>query len=181
MENQYSKLSDEDIVKLVRSDDKNLYSEIVNRYKDRLLRYVNSLVGDTDKSSFIVQDAFIKGFINLNSFNINKKFSSWIYRIAHNETVNAIKKNNKEIIMLDDFDIENDVDINREFEEKELAKMVQDCIGSLPVMYSEPLSLFYLGQRTYEEISDIMMIPSGTVAIRISRAKNLMKKLCLKN
>lgn len=181
MNDQYSKLSDENIVSLVQSKDHNLYYQIVDRYKNKLFRYVNSLVGDADKASHIVQDTFIKSYINLNSFNTNKKFSSWIYRIAHNETINIIKRDKRQTTIDDGFDIESDVDINREFEEKELAKMVQDCLRSLPVIYSEPLSLFYLEGKTYEEISDIMRIPQGTVAIRISRAKNLMKKTCLNN
>jgi RNA polymerase sigma-70 factor (ECF subfamily) len=175
------KLTDEEIVEKVRSNDRDLYAVIIERYKNKLLRYATSLVHDEDRASHVVQDAFIKGYINLNGFNTKKKFSSWIYRIVHNEAMNMLKKYQKEVIMPDDFDFESEEDITKNFEQKEISEQVKKCLSSIPIIYSEPLSLFYLEEKSYEEISDILRIPMGTVAIRISRAKKLMKHICQKN
>ncbi len=175
------KLTDEEIVEKVRSSDRDLYAVIIERYKDKLLRYATSLVHDDDKANHIVQDSLVKAYINLNGFNTKKKFSSWIYRIAHNEAVNVIKKYQKEVPMKEIFDFESNEDIIKEFEEKEVSVHVKKCLDSMPLIYSEPLSLHYLDERSYEEISDILRIPMGTVAVRISRAKKLMKNLCQKN
>lgn len=174
------KLTDEEIVERVRLNDSDLYAVIIERYKNKLLRYAINLVHDEDRASHIVQDAFIKGYINLNGFNTKKKFSSWIYRIVHNEAMNVVKKYQKEVPILDDFDFESEEDTLKEFEQKETAAEVEKCLSSIPLIYSEPLSLYYLDDKSYEEISDILRIPMGTVAIRISRAKKLMKNICQK-
>jgi RNA polymerase sigma-70 factor (ECF subfamily) len=175
------KLTDEEIVEKVRSNDRDLYAVIIDRYKNKLLRYATNLVHDNDKASHIVQDSLVKAYINLNGFNTKKKFSSWIYRIVHNESMNALKKYKGEVPMLEDFDFESEQDITKEFEQKETTAHVERCLKSIPLIYSEPLSLYYLDEKSYEEISDILRIPMGTVAIRMSRAKKLMKHICQKN
>lgn len=176
-----SKLTDEEIVGKVRSGEHDFYAVIIERYKNKLLRYAMNLVHDEDRASYVVQDAFIKSYINLNGFDVKKKFSSWIYRIVHNEAMNIIKKYSKEVLILDDFDFESEEDIVKDFEQKETATHVEKCLGLMPLIYSEPLSLYYLDEKSYEEISDILRIPMGTVAVRISRAKKLMKHICQKN
>lgn len=175
------KLTDEEIVEKVRSNDRDLYAVIIDRYKNKLLRYAVNLIHDDDRASHVVQDSLVKAYINLNGFNTKKKFSSWIYRIVHNEAMNVIKKYQNEVPILDDFDFESDEDITKDFEQKEMVAHVGKCLKSIPLIYSEPLSLYYLDEKSYEEISDILRIPMGTVAIRISRAKKLMKNICRKN
>jgi RNA polymerase sigma-70 factor, ECF subfamily len=174
-------LTDEEIIEKVRSDDRDLYAIIIDRYKDKLLRYATNLVHDNDRASHIVQDSMVKAYINLNGFNTKKKFSSWIYRIVHNEAMNVLKKYKNEVSILDDFDFESDQDVVKDFEQKEMIVHVEKCLKSIPLIYSEHLSLYYLDDKSYEEISDILRIPMGTVATRISRAKKLMKNICQKN
>jgi RNA polymerase sigma-70 factor (ECF subfamily) len=175
------KLTDEEIVEKVRSNDRDLYAVIIERYKNKLLRYVTNIVHDNDKASHIVQDSLVKAYINLNGFNTKKKFSSWMYRIVHNEAMNVVKKYKSEVPTLDDFDFESEEDITKDFEQKETVARVEKCLKSIPIIYSEPLSLYYLNEKSYEEISDILRIPMGTVAIRMSRAKKLMKHICQKS
>lgn len=178
--NETLKSTDEEIVEKVRSDDRDLYVVIIDRYKNKLLRYATNLVHDEDKASHIVQDSLVKAYVNLNGFNTKKKFSTWIYRIVHNEAMNILKKYQKEIPILDDFDFESEEDITKDFEKKETATYVEKCLNSMSLIYSEPLTLYYLDEKSYEEISDILRIPMGTVAIRMSRAKKLMKHICQK-
>lgn len=172
--------TDEEIAERVRSGDRDAYALLLNRYKDKLLRYVTSIVRDSDQASHIVQDSLVKAYINLNGFNTKKKFSSWLYRIAHNESMNALKKYKKEVPLPDGFDFESEEDITKEFEEKETALYVEKCLDALPVLYSEPLSLYYLDGKSYEDISEILKIPKGTTATRIRKAKKLLKHLCQK-
>ena len=174
-------MTDEELVKIIRSENKELYSEIVKKYQDKLFRYAVNIVDDSDKATDIVQQTFIKAFINLNGFNTKKSFSSWIYRIAHNESMNLIKKYKKEVNILPDFDIPSENDIESDFTKEETVIEVRKCIKEIPVLYSEPLSLYYLEEKSYEEISDILRLPVGTVGTRINRAKALMKKICKKN
>lgn len=172
--------SDEDIVEMVCKKDKELYSEIIKRYESKLLRYSNYLVNDKDLASDIVQESFIKAYINLNGFDLKKKFSSWIYRIVHNEAMNAVKKQKKHVPIHEGLDVDSGVDLEDEIIVKEMKSRAHDCLSHMPVIYREPLSLFYIEEKSYEEISDILRIPVGTVGTRVNRAKILMKKLCQK-
>lgn len=178
---EYENKTDEEVVLYIQLKDQEAYFVIVERYQAKLMRYVNSIVRNEAKAADVVQEAFIKAFINLRSFDNRKKFSSWIYRIAHNEAINIIKKNHREIPFEEDFDIQSDEDITDNFEKKEIASNVKKCISKMPLIYSEPLVLYGIEDKSYEEISDILRIPMGTVATRISRAKILMKNICQKN
>lgn len=178
MQSDIEKISDESVVEKVRTEDRELYAELMKRYQQKLMRYVANLIKDKDKSADVVQSAFIKAFTNLNGFDTSKKFSSWLYRIAHNEAMNLIDKHQKEIPFPEGFDTQSDEDIEKDFEKNETREKIEKCLADMPVLYSEPLSLYYMEEKTYEEISDILQIPMGTVATRISRAKLLMKKLC---
>jgi len=175
------KLSDEEVVEKVRTTDTNLFAVIIERYQKKLLHYANSLIKDEDKAVDIVQTSFIKAFVNLNSFNTENKFSSWIYRIVHNEALNLLKKYPGETPLLDDIDFKSDEDIEENFIKSETKSEVTKCLKKIPIIYSEPLILYYLEDKSYEEISDILRIPMGTVAVRISRGKKLMKNICQKN
>ena len=91
-------LSDEDLVKKITSGKSDLFRELVERYEARLLRYAASIAGgDQTAAQDIVQEAFIKTYVKLNSFNTKRKFSSWMYRIVHNEAINYCKKHKKEL------------------------------------------------------------------------------------
>ena len=144
------------------------------------MSYANYLLNDNEKAADVVQESFIKAYVNLNSFNSKKKFSSWIYRIVHNQAINLIDKRKREIPLLDNIDFDSGINIEEEYKKKEIAKIVKECLNRMPVLYKEPLSLYFLEDKSYNEISDILRIPIGTVGTRINRAKVLMKKICLK-
>jgi RNA polymerase sigma-70 factor (ECF subfamily) len=174
--------SDAYVVDLIVSGDKEKYSVLIERYEAKLIRYAQFLVKDYDNSLDVVQDAFIKAYTNLNSFNKSKNFSSWIYRITHNEAINFINKNKRSPNLSsldkdeDEFYFNNDFDehIDKMFFKKEVMK----CIKSLDLKYQEVIILFYFEHLSYEQISDILHIPKSTVGVRASRAKAVLKRIC---
>lgn len=176
----YSRQTDEQIALYTRTENQEAYQEIINRYQEKLLRYVGSLTKDKMAGADIVQSTFIKAFVNLNNFDTKKKFSAWIYRIAHNETMGFFSKHKKEIPMLESIDFKSKDDIEETLSIKETKQKVNQCLAQMPPKYSEPLFLFFIEEKSYEEISDIMRLPVGTVGTRINRAKILMKKICQK-
>lgn len=175
-----SQLSDEKLVVEIRKD-KERFSELVERYENKLMKYATYLVHDRQTALDIVQESFIKTYINLNGFNTKKKFSSWIYRIVHNEAINHMKKYKKEIILTDSFYYATDQNVEEEYTKKEIAQQAQGCLQKMPVIYKEPLALYFLDDKSYDEISDILRIPMGTVATRINRGKIVMRNICKKN
>jgi len=173
-----SKHSDEEVVEITRTKNKEAYAEIIKRYQEKLMRYAKYLVNDHDKVSDVVQNAFIKAYTNLNGFDVKRKFSSWIYRIVHNEAINLINKYKKEKPFFDNIDFDSGVNIEKEYTQNEIRKMVRNCLKEMSLLYREPLSLYFLEDKSYNEISDILRIPIGTVGTRINRAKLIMKQIC---
>ena len=172
-------LSDEQLVEIIRENDQELYSEIIKRYNQKLSHYLRKFIYDQDELEDVLQVVFIKVYKNLYGFNINKKFSSWIYRIAHNEAVNHLKKHSKERISLDEIEykiIDEKIDISGQVDKKLLKENVEKLLKNIKTKYREPLILFYFEQRSYEEISDILRIPTSTVGTLISRGKKMIKQ-----
>jgi RNA polymerase sigma-70 factor, ECF subfamily len=176
-----SKLSDEEVVEIVRTKDKEIYVEIIRRYQSKLMRYAGYIMGDEHMGADVVQESLIKAYVNLNGFDTKKKFGSWIYRIVHNEAMNMLNKHKKLRSMDEQIEFDSGVDLENEFIKKELIGHAHHCLEQMPVTYKEPLSLFYLEEKSYEEISDILRIPIGTVGTRVNRAKGIMKKICQKH
>ena len=180
---EYKKLSDEEIVKLVISKDHDLYEFLVRRYQKKLLSYVGYYIPDYDKAADVVQDVFIKTYVNLKGFNSHLKFSSWLYRIAHNEAINAIKKYRREISLEDNENfeeafLEHAKDIESSFEKKETKEMLKECVHKLQLKYEEVIILYYFEEKSYEEISDVLRISVGAVGTRINRAKKMLQQTC---
>ena len=178
-------LSDEQIIEVIRVENKGLYSEIIKRYQNRLSHYLRKFVYNPDELEDVLQVVFIKTYKNLFSFNTNKKFSSWIYKIAHNEAINHIKKNStNHQISLDKVEyqiIDKSVNLDDDFDKILLKKQIENSLNLLKLKYQEPLILFYLEQKSYEEISDILRIPKNTVGTLISRGKKILKKKLIIN
>jgi RNA polymerase sigma-70 factor (ECF subfamily) len=158
---ELSKLTDEEVVEFTRTKNKEAYAEIIRRFQDKLMRYAKYILNDDEKAADVVQESFIKAYVNLNSFNSKRKFSSWIYRIVHNQAINLIVKYKKELPLLDDVDFDSGVNIEEEYTKKEVTKMVKECLGEMPTLYKEPLSLYFLEDKSYNEISDILRIPKN--------------------
>ncbi len=176
-----NKLSDEQLVVLVREKDQERYKEIVERYQEKLLRFASYLIGSQDKATDVVQESFIKAFVNLQGFDAKKKFSSWIYRIVHNEAINFIKKHKQEISLEKNSwvsqKIKSKQNLEQELEKKETKQRLKYLLDKLELKYREPLILFYFEDKNYEEISDVLRMPIGTVGTRINRGKKLLKVL----
>src|SRR4030042_1128700 len=115
-----SKLSDEEIAEIVRTKDKEAYAEIIKRYQEKLMRYANYIIGDEHKGADVVQEGFIKAYVNLNGFNTKKKFSSWMYRIVHNEAMNMLSKHKKQQPMDEQVEFDSGINLEDEFIKNEL-------------------------------------------------------------
>lgn len=176
--------SDEEVVVSIQGGDKEKFGILMERYDKKLSRYGTKFLARQENIDDIVQDVFISTFQNIQSFDPSLKFSSWIYRIAHNAFVNGLKKQQKSAIPLPHFDLdilmshesyEDPAVLEKEYEE--VKKMLDKGLNELEQKYKEVLVLHYLEDFSYKEISDILEIPPGTVGIRVKRGKEALKKV----
>lgn len=174
--------SDEEIVLLVKGGDKKAFEILVDRYLDKIKRYAKRLIFDRGDIDDLVQDVFVKTYINIQSFDDTKKFSSWIYRIAHNQFINAIRQKMYERLFRVEFDTffphpfakeESDQDTERDF----LKKTLEDNLSKMKEKYREALVLYFFEDMDYKEIAEVLEIPVSTVGIRIKRGKEILKEL----
>jgi len=184
----YNQKTDEELVVLTLEFQEVFYY-LIKRYEQKLLNYILR-ISSTNKENAedILQEVFIKIYKNLNGFDPDLKFSSWAYQITHNETVSHFRKtkNKINVASLDDKEnnnlvnlLKSSLDVKQDFFSKEIAKQVRKTINLLPPKYSEILILRYLEEKDYQEISDILQIPMGTVATLINRAKTKFKNKAL--
>lgn len=158
------------------------FGVLMNRYSDKLARYARSISNIKEEEiEDILQDVFIKVYKNLNGFDQSLKFSSWIYRITHNQVVShhRSKKARPQTIEIDQFlanRLRSEVDISKEFESKDLKEEMTLLLSLLKPIHYEALVLRFFEEKTYEEISDILKKPKGSVATIIHSAKKELKE-----
>jgi len=173
--------TDEQIAKQVQKGDAEAFAFLVARYKDKLLRYARKFLSGSSDMEDLVQEVFIKAYINIKSFNTDKKFSPWIYRIAHNEYINALKRKKFEPLPFFDSDTLFPHPVapqtaDQDFLDSELKQSLDKILVKLDKKYREPLVLYYFQELSYDEIAEILHIPTSTVGVRLRRAKQMLKK-----
>jgi RNA polymerase sigma-70 factor (ECF subfamily) len=177
-------MSDEELAALaVKSGE--AYGELMKRYEGRLLAYIRRLSGvRTEDAQDILQDSYIKAYYNLNDFDPKLKFSSWIYRITHNETISDWRKRNaRPSVILDEESwskFHGSEDLAREVDQKIDRVRVEEALNRLHVKYRDVIILKYLEERSYEEIADILRKSPNTVGTLINRGKKQLKKILKK-
>lgn len=177
-----SQVEDAKIVAEVINGNTEAYADLILRYESKLIRYVTYLMHDRTTASDVVQETFIKAYQNLRSYNPKYKFSSWIYRISHNEAMNAVKKVQRiSGANIDELpEIGYEPHLNELIDKKILAEHVHGCLAKLEPKYREVVQLIYLEHMKYEEASDVLHVPTSTIGVRLSRAKSRLKEICEK-
>lgn len=181
--NTASDKTDEELVAMTL-ENPDAYAFIMQRYEEKLLRYIMRISRSTNEDAEdLLQDVFLSAYKNLNDFDQDLKFSSWVYRIAHNKVISHFRKvtaRPKTMTYEGDVNLLNilasDEDIAKDLERKYNALEVGNVLEKMDDRYREVLVLKFLEEKDYKEISDILEKPMGTVATLISRAKNQFKE-----
>jgi RNA polymerase sigma-70 factor (ECF subfamily) len=171
--------SDEELVTLTLKD-KNNFGGLVDRYQAKLGRYIARLgVRNPEDQLDVLQDIFLKTYRNLNGFDTSLQFSSWIYRIAHNEAISWYRKKNvrpeghliadsEEMLLFLSAKTES---ADETFDKTVNATELHAALVLLDTKYQEVLILRFFEHKEYEEISDILKIPVGSVGTLLHRGK----------
>ncbi len=173
--------TDEEIARMVQGGDTESFGLLIQRYEQKMMRYARRFLFDYDNAQDLIQEVFIKVYTKIQSYDSGLPFSPWIYRIAHNEYINAIKKRKSEPLSFIDFDtllpyFTLPKKTDDELHIKELRKALDACLDKLDAKYREPLLLYYYEELDYKEISEILRVPVSTVGVRLKRGRTLLKK-----
>jgi RNA polymerase sigma-70 factor (ECF subfamily) len=177
-------ITDEQIVEEVQKGKAELFRLIMERYEAKMSRYAKRFLFAGDEAQDLLQEIFIKAYVNIKSFDTSRRFSPWIYRIAHNEFVNAVKKKQKERenVSFFDFDVLFPHPVAKEtadgeMDRREIKAMLDKSLDKLGAKYKDPLVLYYYEEMDYRAIADILRIPVSTVGVRLQRGKAMLKKI----
>lgn len=177
--------SDEEVVRMTLLEP-NQYGLLMERYEQKLKRYITRLgIRNPEDQLDVLQEIFIKAYRNLNGFDTSLSFSSWIYRIAHNESISFYRKQNvrPEGHLVADGEELFDFIPNKQtgddvlFDAKLSAAEITRALAELEPKYREPIILRYFEHKEYEEISDILEIPIGSVGTLLHRGKKKLKSV----
>ena len=189
MSEKFSKKTDEELA-IISDGNMAAFEELISRYEKKLLRYVTRISNfSNEENEEILQEIFIKVWKNINSFSADLKFSSWIYRIAHNETISIFRKvksrgTSEQVELPEELFLPSKIDFVKELDDKMTSHNIQNVLLEMDTKSREILVLKFLEEQSYEEISDILKLPMGTIATRINRAKEkfrgILNKLNIK-
>lgn len=159
------------------------FAAIVQRYQTPLFRYIiRQGCRDNDMAKDLLQEVFIKIYLHLNDYESSLPFSSWIYRIAHNETVSHFRKEKNRPLVLDSAEyvdffekIADDLGLDEQKTRDHHTSDIQEALSRLENRSRDIILLRFFEDKSYEEISDILEMPQGTVATLINRAKKKIR------
>ncbi|KAB2880029.1 sigma-70 family RNA polymerase sigma factor [bacterium] len=183
----YQKLADEVVIKKFQQGDLVAFDVIVARYKEQLINYVYTFVGDKSDAEDIVQDTFVKIYRFRQSYKNIAKFSTWIYTVAGNLAKSELRKRKRQqlypISSLNNGDkefeaVETRINSDEMTDSAVKKELIKKAIRTLPDHYQLVIRMREIDNMSYEEIAEVTRLPLGTVRSRISRARiRLQNKL----
>jgi RNA polymerase sigma-70 factor (ECF subfamily) len=187
----YTSLTDQQVVVLARKGREPAYRELIGRYQRPVFSLIYRMVRDREKSEDLAQETFIKVLNAIERYDPSYKFSSWIFKIAHNTALDHLRKKEPETLSMQgspnartDAEIEassitpesHDENPEQYTSNRELGSEIDRAIATLRPEYRTAIILCHIEGRPYEEIAEIMDVPLGTVKTYIHRARNDLKK-----
>jgi RNA polymerase sigma-70 factor (ECF subfamily) len=181
---------DSELVSLCKKGDLSAFEALVQRHQKRMFNIAYRMLGDYDEAANIVQDTFLSAYRGIKDFAEKARFSTWLCTIVINHSRNRLKqlraRRLHEPFSLDDPLLSDSGQIQIEpasnepsalegLEKKDIQEKVQQCISRLDSEFREVIVLRDMQGFSYEDISDILRIPEGTVKSRLFRARESLK------
>lgn len=174
-------------IKQVLKGDQQAYSDIVSLYQQQVFQVCYRILSNRHEAEDIAQEAFIRAYTNLHTFDLKRKFSTWLFRIATNLCIDRIRKKkpdyylDAEVTGTDGLNMYSHVPSSNQLPEEEVERMelqerIQYEISCLPEKYRTVIILKYIEELPLQEISDILDMPLGTVKTRIHRGREALRK-----
>lgn len=179
---------DKELARRLKEGDSRAYDLLVDKYKAPLTYHIQKLARATVLSEDLLQEVFIKAFEHIQSYNEEYAFSTWIYRIATNHTIDFLRKKKIDAISIHEpiSGKEGDIQV-REIPDEQFtadepllkaqrSQILHQAIAQLPDKYREVIQLRHMQEMSYEEISEVLSLPLGTVKAHLFRAREMLYK-----
>jgi RNA polymerase sigma-70 factor (ECF subfamily) len=182
-----SRSEDSRIIQEALKGDDAAYKKLMNKYHDAIFNFIYRMVRDKHQVEDLTQEAFIKAFASLKSFNDEYAFSTWLYKIATNNSIDYIRRRKLQMYSIDKPIEAADSDYSFELPDEtyqadkdiirgQRAQLLNEAIAALPEKYRKVIQLRHVEERTYEEIAKQLKLPIGTVKAHIFRAREILYK-----
>ncbi|QTD39780.1 RNA polymerase sigma factor SigW [Sporosarcina sp. Te-1] len=163
------------------------FEEIVTMFQHRLYQVCYRMLGNRQEAEDIAQEAFVRAYVNIHTYDQKRKFSTWLFRIATNLCIDRIRKKkpdyylDAEVPGTEGLNMYSQIAASGDLPEEEVEKMetqerIQYEIGRLPDKYRSVIILRYMEELPLQEISDILELPLGTVKTRVHRGREALRK-----
>jgi RNA polymerase sigma factor (sigma-70 family) len=182
-----SRSEDSQLIKDALAGDDAAYTRLMKKYHDAIFSFIFRMVHDREQVEDLTQEAFIKAFASLKNFNEEFAFSTWLYKIATNNSIDFIRKRKLQMYSIDKpieskdsdytFELPDDsYEADKELISDQRTVLLKKAIDQLPEKYRRVIMLRHSDERSYEEIAEMLKLPIGTVKAHIFRARELLYK-----
>lgn len=182
-----SSIADDKFVFEALKGNESSYKQLVDKYQKPLYFHIRKMIKEKELVDDLVQEVFMKAFHNLSSYSNEYAFSTWLYRIATNHTIDYLRKKKLQTLSINepyktkDGDMEiqlpdNSFATDSPVIKKERKQIVQHAIQNLPEKYRQVIEMRHMEEKSYQEISEILDLPLGTVKAHIFRAREMLYK-----
>ena len=186
-ENRDKKAQEHELIQRARQGDQKAFEALLNQYKNLVYAIMIKMVRNPQEAEDLTQEAFMKAFHAIHSFNEEYAFSTWLMKIATNNCIDFLRKKKLKTFSIDEPVQQKDSEIHfelpavdptpeRKLMNNEQAKIIRQAIEELPPLYRHVIVLRHQEEKSYEEIAEILQIPLGTVKARIFRAREMLNK-----
>lgn len=181
-------LDDRTLVSRIVEGDRDLFGVLVSRYEKRVINYVYRITHRYEDAHDLAQEIFVKVYLALDRYDPKYQFSTWLFRIAQNSAIDALRKKSIQEVPLARPTTEDEpggkerefaddgVSPYRALKNKQLSAAIDKAVENLPADYRELIQLRHFAEMSYEEIATMKKLPLGTVKNKLFRARNLLKE-----
>ncbi|OIJ14654.1 RNA polymerase sigma factor SigW [Anaerobacillus arseniciselenatis] len=171
----------------VKKGDQEAFAELVELYKDKVYQISYRMVGNVHEAQDIAQESFLRAYVNIDTYDVNRKFSTWLFRIVTNLSIDRLRKKKPDFYLeqhiegTEGLTLSSQIAATEELPEDqvithELQHWIQEEILNLPLKYRSAIILKYIEDLSLKEISEILDIPVATVKTRIHRGREALRK-----
>ncbi|MYA08363.1 MAG: sigma-70 family RNA polymerase sigma factor [Holophagales bacterium] len=180
-----TRATDEELVAAILDGEAALYTDLVERYRGRLINYLNRFLGNVQESEELSQEVFLRVYRALDRYNPRYRFSTWLFRVAKNAAIDLIRKRRLKLVPMQRVGVDGKAH-EREFESEERdpyrtlrnverRQAIGAAIDGLKEEYRELIQLRHFAEMTYEEIAEFKGMPLGTVKNKLFRGRRMLK------